>query len=111
VANLLSKPRIWISSRTPPKGSVVTVKAMITHPMETGMRKNAQSEVIPRNIVERFECSLAGEPLLLWQLDTAISQNPYLEFKFVAQESGELKMLWVADDGARVEAIEKIAVS
>lgn len=110
MANSLSKPRIWISSRTPPKGSVVTVKAMITHPMETGMRKNAQSEVIPRNIVERFECTLAGEPLLSWQLDTAISQNPYLEFKFIAQKSGDLKMRWIADDGAQIEAIEKIAV-
>lgn len=111
MANPLPKPRIWISNRTPPNGSVVTVKAMITHPMETGMRKNAQSEVIPRNIVEHFECALAGEPLLSWQLDTAISQNPYLEFKFVAQKSGDLKMLWVADDGARIEVVEKIAVS
>ncbi len=111
MANPISKPRIWISNRTPPKGSVVTVKVMVTHPMETGMRKNARSEVIPRNIVERFECTLADEPLLSWRLDTAISQNPYLEFKFVAQRSGDLKMLWVADDGARIETIEKIAVS
>lgn len=107
----LSKPRIWISNRTPAKGSVVTVKTMVTHPMETGMRKDAQSVVIPRNIIERFECTLAGELLMSWQLDTAISQNPYLEFKFIAQKSGELKMLWVADDGARIEVIETITVS
>jgi sulfur-oxidizing protein SoxZ len=79
--------------------------------METGMRKDAQSVVIPRNIIERFECTLAGELLMSWQLDTAISQNPYLEFKFIAQKSGELKMLWVADDGARIEVIETITVS
>ncbi|HWM80645.1 MAG TPA: thiosulfate oxidation carrier complex protein SoxZ [Pseudolabrys sp.] len=106
-----SKPRIWISTRTPPKGSVVTVKTMVTHPMETGMRKNAQSMPIPRNIIERFECSLAGDTLMSWQLDTAISQNPYLEFRFVAQRSGELKMLWVADDGARIEVIDTITVA
>ncbi len=106
-----SKPRIWISSRTPQPGSIVTVKAMILHPMETGMRKNAQGEFFPRNIVERFECTLAGDLLMSWELHPAVSQNPYLEFKFVARKSGEMKLLWVADDGLRIETIETITLS
>ncbi len=106
-----SKPRIWISNRTPNSGAVVTVKAMVTHPMETGLRKNAHSEVIPQNIVETFECTLAGETLLSWQLHPAISQNPYLEFKFVARKSGDLTMRWVADDGLRIETTETITVT
>ncbi len=106
-----SKPRIWISNRAPARGDVVTVKTMVTHPMETGMRKNAHSETIPRNIITRFECMLDHEILLSWQLDTAISQNPYLEFRFVAEKSGALKMLWVADDDLKIEIVETIAVS
>lgn len=106
-----TKPRVWISNRTPNSGTVVTVKAMVTHPMETGMRKNALSEAIPKNIVETFECMLAGEHLLSWQLHPAIAQNPYLEFKFVARKSGELKMVWVADDGLRIETAETITVT
>jgi len=106
-----TKPRIWISNRTPQQGSVVTVKAMVMHPMETGRRKNAHSEIIPQNIVETFECSLAGELLMTWHLHPAIAQNPYLEFKFRAQKSGELKMRWVADDGVQIEAVETITVS
>lgn len=105
------KPRIWISNRTPKQGTTVTVKAMIIHPMETGLRKNALSEIIPRNIVETFECSLAGERLMTWELHPSISQNPYLEFKFLVQKSGELKMLWTADDGLRIEAVEVITIS
>jgi sulfur-oxidizing protein SoxZ len=100
-----------MSTRTPAKGDIVNVKVMVTHPMETGMRKNAMSQLIPRNIITRFECSLADEPLMSWQLDTAVSQNPYLEFRFIAQKSGELKMRWLGEDGTRIEAVEKITVS
>lgn len=106
-----AKPRIWISSRTPKAGSTVTVKAMIMHPMETGLRKNALSEIIPRNIVETFECTLAGERLMSWELHPSVSQNPYLEFKFIARKSGEMKMTWVADDGLRIETVETITLS
>jgi len=106
-----AKPRIVISSRTPKQGSTGTVKAMVMHPMETGLRKNALSQIIPRNIIETFECSLAGERLMLWELHPSIAQNPYLEFKFIARNGGEMKLLWIADDGLRIEAIETIAVS
>ena len=45
-----------------------------------------------------------------WQLDTAISQNPYLEFRFIAQDSGELRMLWISDDDLKVEVTYQIKV-
>ncbi len=105
------KPRIWFSNRSPAKGDTVTVKAMVTHPMETGMRKNAHGQLIPRNIITRFECSLAGEPLMAWQLDAAVSQNPYIEFRFIAQTSGELKMQWIGEDGFNAEISQAITVT
>lgn len=111
MAKQASKPRVWVSNRTPKQGSIVTVKAMVIHPMETGLRKNALSQPIPRNIIETFECSLAGERLMTWELHPSVSQNPYLEFKFIARQSGEMKMVWIADDGLRIEAVETITVS
>lgn len=38
-----TEPHIWIINRTPQQGSIVLVKAMVMHPMETGLRKNAHS--------------------------------------------------------------------
>lgn len=103
-------PRLWLSSRTPKRGEVVTVKAMVMHPMETGMRKRASGELIPRRIVDKFDCTLDGAPVLSWRLDTAVSPNPYLEFRFRALESGELKMVWTDEGGDRIEAVERIEV-
>ena len=104
-------PRIWLSNRTPAPGEIVTVRTMVTHPMETGMRKTADGELIPRNIISSFECTLGDELLFAWAPGTAVSQNPYLEFRFMAGASGPLRMVWTDDEGARIEAVEEIAVT
>jgi len=87
------------------------VRAMVQHPMETGMRKRASGELIPRKIINRFEATLNGKPVLSWNLETGVAINPYLEFRFRAEEAGELKMVWTDDDKSTMEAIEKIALS
>lgn len=104
-------PRIWISNRSPKKGETVIVRAMVQHPMETGLRKQASGELIPRKIINKFDATLNGKPLVAWHLETGIATNPYLEFRFKAEEAGELKMVWVDDDKSTIEAAEKIALS
>ncbi len=103
-------PRIWISNRTPAPDEVVTVRTMVTHPMETGLRKTPEGELIPRNIINSFTCTLGAEPLFSWAPEPAVAQSPYLEFRFVARTSGELRMVWVDDEGLEFEAREEIAV-
>ncbi len=104
-------PRIWISNRSPKKGEVVIVRALVAHAMETGFRKRASGELIPRKIINRFDCTLNGKPVISWHLDTGVSINPYLEFRFKAEEAGNLKMIWTDDDKSTVEVIEKIALA
>lgn len=96
----MSKPRTWISNANPAAGEVVRVRALIEHPMESGLRLDAEGKEIPRNIVNTFEAALDGELLFNWQPETAISQNPYIEFTFTARSSGELQLKWLDDEGA-----------
>lgn len=104
-------PRIWLSNRSPKKGEIVTVRAMVQHPMETGLRKQASGDLIPRKIVNKFEATLNGKPVLAWNLETGVSANPYLEFRFKAEEAGDLKMVWTDDDKSTIETAEKITLS
>lgn len=107
---MASPPRIWLSKRNPAKDEIVIVRTMVAHPMETGMRKNADGTLIPRNIINSFTCSLDGETLFTWAPETAVSPSPYLEFRFVARTAGELRMVWVDDAGERTEAVERITL-
>jgi sulfur-oxidizing protein SoxZ len=103
-----TNPRIWLSSKTPKQGEVVVARALVTHPMETGFRKTDDGKTVPRKIIREFVCTLNGKPVVRWALETGVSANPYLEFRFRAVESGTLTFVWVDDDGTRSEASETL---
>ena len=105
-------PRIWVSNATPKKGEVVRVRAQMEHVMESGLRTDpATGKVRPRNIVNRFEARLGSALLFTWEPGISIAQNPYIEFTFLARESGELNMLWKDEQGQTLNAQKAIAVS
>ena len=105
-------PRIWVSNAAPKKGEVVRVRAQMEHVMESGLRTDpATGKVRPRNIVNRFEARLGSALLFTWEPGISIAQNPYIEFTFLARESGELNMLWKDEQGQTLTAQKAIAVS
>ena len=65
----------------------------------------------PRNIVNRFEARLGSALLFTWEPGISIAQNPYIEFTFLARESGELNMLWKDEQGQTLNAQKAITVS
>jgi sulfur-oxidizing protein SoxZ len=93
------------------KGMPFDVKVLISHPMESGQRRDVDGQAIPRKIINRFTCSLGGEEVVSFDLFPAISANPFLAFSVVAEASGTLSMSWVDDDGTvqtQLAAIEVV---
>lgn len=104
-------PRIWISNEAPAQGEIVRVRAQVVHVMESGFRMDAAGQPIPRNVLTGFTATLGDRLLLEWQPETAISQNPYLEFTFAARQSGTLRMVWTDESGTVAEAEREIALA
>ena len=104
-------PRVWISNASPKKGEVLRVRAQIEHVMESGLRQDEAGKIRPRNIVTRFEAHLGTTLLFAWEPGISISQNPYIEFTFLARESGELRLHWKDDTGQTASASKAISVS
>lgn len=107
----MSKPRIWISNASPKQDELVRVRALIEHRMESGFRQNADGDTIPRNIINHFKAHLNDELLFSWLPETAVSQNPYIEFTFMAFASGELKLTWEDDNGEIIQGSTEISLS
>lgn len=103
-------PRIWISTETPAAGEVVRVRAQIVHVMESGFRLDAQGQPIPEDLLTGFTAKLDDALLMEWLPETAISQNPYIEFTFVARASGTLRMVWTDASGVVAEAERALQV-
>lgn len=105
------KPRIKLDKKEAKKGELVEVKALVAHIMETGQRKDSQGQVIPRKILNKFTCTVNGKEVFSADFEPAIAANPYIQFKFRAQESGPVVLTWVDDDGSKIVGEETIKVT
>ena len=99
-----------IKIRAKVKGDTAIVKALISHPMETGLRKNKKTgKMIPAHFIQEVTCIHNGSKVLTANWGTAISKNPYLSFKFNGAKKGDtLKMSWVDNKGDKDSVEAKI---
>lgn len=105
------RPRIRLDKKEAKKGDLVEVKALVAHIMESGQRKDKDGNVIPRKIINKFTCEVNGKLVFSCDLEPAISANPYMQFKFRAEESGKVVLTWTEDDGSTIVGEETITVS
>ena len=90
-----------IKIRARKKGDTTTVKALIKHPMETGLRKDKKTgKKIPAHFIQEVNCEHGGEQVMnaLWGI--AVSKNPYISFQFDGAKQGDtVKVSWVDNKG------------
>lgn len=106
-----SKPRVRVPD-TAEKGEVIEIKTLISHPMESGQRKDRKTgELIPRKIINKFVAVYNGKEVFSADLHPAISANPYMAFYVKVDESGEFEFTWVDDDGSTYSKTSEITVN
>lgn len=90
-----------IKIRAKAKGGVTTVKALMSHPMETGTRKDSKTgEKIPAHHITEVTAEHNGNPLMTAHWGGGVSKNPYLSFKFKGGASGDkIKLTWLDNKG------------
>ncbi|WP_136637273.1 thiosulfate oxidation carrier complex protein SoxZ [Pseudooceanicola onchidii] len=103
------KPRVK-APKSASAGEVVTIKTLISHPMESGQRKDSDGNKIPRSIINRFTAEFNGTSVIDVTMEPAISTNPYFEFDAKVPESGEFKFTWYDDDGSVYEDSKPVTV-
>jgi sulfur-oxidizing protein SoxZ len=96
-----SKPRVRLPDQAQ-TGEIIEVKALITHVMETGNRKDSEGKPIPRNIIHTFTAHYDGALVFKAELGPSISANPYLSFYLKVPGPGELMVSWKDDDGGEI---------
>lgn len=96
------KPRMKLDKTQAKKGEIVEVKAIVSHIMESGQRRDSAGKPIPRKILNKFVCTVAGKQVFAADFEPAISANPYIQFKFRAEESGPVVLTWTDDDGSKI---------
>ena len=85
--------------KTAKRGDVIEIKALLSHPMETGYRHDEVGRAVPRDIINLFVCKYNDVEVFRAELFPAIAANPFLTFSTIATESGTLSFEWTGDNG------------
>ncbi len=94
------------------KGEVFKVKTLISHKMETGIRKNKKTgKLIPRKIINKFSCIYNGNEVFVGDWHPSVSANPYMAFYVKAEASGNIDFIWTEDGGKEYKKSTKITVT
>ncbi len=96
--------------KTARKGEVVTLSAMIAHPMETGHRRDAEGQAIPRDIISLFTCRYGDEEVFRADMFPALAAYPLMQFSLVATTSGPIRFEWRDEKGATWKETVEIVV-
>jgi len=86
--------------RTKLDGDVVQVRVLMSHPMETGLRKDADGQLVAAHFIELVTFTYGNRTVLSAQWGPAVSRNPYLSFKVRGAAKGEkIKISWLDSKG------------
>ncbi len=89
-----------IKIRAKAKDGVVTVKALMNHPMETGLRKDKKTgKLIPAHHIQEVTAKAGDNTVMTAVWGGAISKNPYLSFKYPGAKGDSLSLAWVDNKG------------
>jgi sulfur-oxidizing protein SoxZ len=89
-----------VKVRTKLDGDVALIRLLISHPMETGLRKDPEGQLVPAHFIELLTITYKDRTVLSAQWGPAVSRNPYLAFRFKGAQKGEkLKISWVDNAG------------
>ncbi len=96
-----------IKLRTKEKGGKVQVKALITHPMDTGLVKNKKTgKKIPAHYITDVTVEVNGKPTLTAKWSGSVSKNPFLSFDYAGTKGDKVKLTW-KDNTDKSDSIEK----
>jgi len=90
---------------------VLEVKTLISHEMETGLRKDSSGRFVPRKIIRQFVARFNGAEIFRAEWQPAISANPYQAFYVRVPETGTFTFEWLDDDGSVYTSEHTVTVS
>jgi sulfur-oxidizing protein SoxZ len=92
------------------KDGIVEVKALIKHPMETGLRKDKKTgKPIPAHFVQQVVVEHGGKTRVTADWSGGVSKNPLLFVKFKGGAKGDMvKVAWTDNQGGTDSAEAEI---
>lgn len=81
-------------------GDVTQVRVLMSHPMETGQRKDNDGKLVPAHFIQTLTVALNGKIVITGQTNTSVSRNPVFGFKLKGAKAGDkIAVTWTDNKG------------
>ena len=81
-------------------GEKATVRVLMSHEMETGLRKDAAGKTIPAWYIQDVSAQLNGKPVLTAEWGPSVAKNPFLQFNVKGAKAGDkIAVTWKDNKG------------
>jgi sulfur-oxidizing protein SoxZ len=81
-------------------GDKTTVRVLMSHEMETGLRKDSAGKAIPAWFIQDVSAALNGKQVLTAQWGPAVAKNPYMQFIIKGGKAGDkVSITWKDNKG------------
>ena len=79
---------------------VTEIRVLMTHPMETGQRKDAEGKIVPMHFIQNLTVKVNGKPVIEAQTSQAVSRNPVFSFRLKGGAKGDkIEVSWLDNHG------------
>jgi sulfur-oxidizing protein SoxZ len=83
------------------RDGVVHAQVLMPHPMETGLRHDSATGLVPAHHIDEVRVTLDDRTVFSAHMSIAVSRDPLLGFRFRGARSGQrLRVSWTDSRGA-----------
>ena len=83
-------------------GDKATVRVLMSHEMETGMRKDSSGKTIPAWFIQEVTAAHNGKPVMRAEWGPSVSKNPFLQFSVKGAKAGDkITVTWTDNRGGK----------
>ena len=81
-------------------GGYTDIRVLMTHPMETGQRKDQDGKLVPMHFIQNLSVKVNGKPVVESQLSQGVSRNPVFTFRLKGGAKGDkIEVSWLDNKG------------
>jgi sulfur-oxidizing protein SoxZ len=81
------------------RGELITVNAIVAHPMDTGFFRTADGQPIPAFFIKDVVVTYGDEQVARFEWTSGISKDPIVSFTLKADKAAPLTMVWTDNKG------------
>lgn len=81
------------------RDAVIYVRALVTHPMATGLGRDESGKPIPAYFIREVSVTYGGERVASFTWTSGISRDPYVAFPLRATREAPLVITWSDNEG------------